>query len=53
VHHENVINDLLQMKEIGVQNWVDKQVEDHTCSDCGELILWHEANTHMCGATRA
>ena len=48
VHHENVVNDLLQMKAIGVQAWVDKQAADHTCAACGELILWHEANTHMC-----
>ena len=53
VHHENVINDLFLMKEIGVQNWVDKQVEDHTCAGCGELIVWHEANTHRCKATGA
>ena len=48
VHHENVIEDLLLMKKIGVQNWVDKQVETHTCAACGEMILWHEAHTHKC-----
>ena len=48
VHHENIIKDLLLMKEIGVQNWVDKQVEEHTCGDCGELIYWFETSTHKC-----
>ncbi len=48
VHHENVIKDLLLMKEIGVQNWVDRQVEEHTCAECGEMICWHEARIHQC-----
>ncbi len=49
VHHENVINDLLLMKEIGVQNWVDKQVEEHTCANCGKMPYWHESHMHQCG----
>jgi predicted RNA-binding Zn-ribbon protein involved in translation (DUF1610 family) len=48
VHHENVINDLRLMREIGVQNWVNRQVNDHTCPKCGRLIYWKEANTHKC-----
>ena len=48
VHHENVINDLLLMREIGVQTWVDKQVETHTCAACGKMIYWHETHMHKC-----
>ena len=48
VHHENVIKDLFLMKEIGVQHWVDKQTEEHTCTVCGQLIPWPETNTHPC-----
>ena len=51
VHHENIINDLRIMKESGVQNWVDSQVEAHTCAHCGKMIYWHEAHSHTC--TRA
>ena len=47
-HHENIIKDLLLMKELGVQTWVDMQVETHTCAACGKMICWHEANTHRC-----
>ena len=48
VHHKNIIADLLLMKEIGVQNWINKQVAENTCSNCGELIYWHEADIHKC-----
>ena len=48
VHHENVIDDLRKMKEIGVQAWVDGQAEANTCAICGKLVIWHEADTHTC-----
>ena len=48
VHHENIIKDLFLMKEIGVQNWVDKQVSEHTCPDCGRIICWQDVHTHQC-----
>ena len=48
VHHENVITDLQLMREVGVQQWVDKQAKDNTCPDCGKLILWPESKTHKC-----
>ena len=48
VHHENIINDLRLMKEIGVQSWVNKQVKDHTCPGCGKMIHWHQINLHSC-----
>ena len=48
VHHENIITDLRLMREIGVQNWVNQQVKDHTCPRCGKMIYWKDANTHNC-----
>ncbi|MCL1829117.1 MAG: DUF3795 domain-containing protein [Oscillospiraceae bacterium] len=48
VHHKNVINDLKLISEIGAQNWVDLKVKENTCSLCGEIIIWHEAETHKC-----
>lgn len=41
-HHTHVIDDLNAMRQIGVQAWVDKQTQAHTCPECGRLILWHE-----------
>ena len=52
VHHENIINDLLLMKELGVQNWVDQQVAVHTCAACGKMVYWHEIHTHQCLKTK-
>ena len=48
VHHENIINDLMLMKEIGLQNWVDKQATEHTCARCRKMVYWPESNTHQC-----
>lgn len=46
-HHENIINDLNEMKKIGVKAWVDKQTAENTCPKCGELMWWCE-KPHVC-----
>lgn len=46
-HHENVIRDLREMGETGVQSWVEKQTALHTCPLCGEMKLWCES-PHIC-----
>ena len=46
-HHENIITDLRQMKQTGVENWVAAQTARHTCPQCGELMWWCE-KPHVC-----
>ena len=48
-NHANVIPDSLRMKEVGISQWIAEKIEEHTCSECGELINWFEMNTHNCG----
>lgn len=47
-HHEHVIEDLSRMKEIGVTEWVEEQVEAHSCKECNELIPWSEHSCTKC-----
>lgn len=47
-HHEHVIDDLNEMREIGEQAWVAKQVEEHTCSKCASIIPWTERTCPSC-----
>lgn len=47
-HHEQVISDLKEMGEGGVDKWVEKQTKQHTCEKCGELIYWYDVHTHVC-----
>ena len=46
-HHENIITDLRQMKQTGVESWVAAQTARHTCPQCGELMWWCE-KPHVC-----
>ncbi|MEG2453598.1 MAG: DUF3795 domain-containing protein [Clostridia bacterium] len=41
-HHKNVIKDLQEMKDVGVDLWVEKQTVAHTCKKCGRLIAWNK-----------
>lgn len=47
-HHENIITDLNAMRTRGVDTWVAEQTQAHTCPKCGELIYWHERDSHKC-----
>ncbi len=47
-HHTHVIDNLLYMKEFGVEKWINHQKEKHTCKSCGKLILWHEDKCPNC-----
>lgn len=48
-HHEHILTNLKEMRHIGVDAWVAKQTAMHTCVHCGELILWYERDSHVCG----
>ena len=46
-HHENVISDLKEMAQSGVDAWVSRQTKENICPKCGELMWWHE-KPHVC-----
>lgn len=39
-HHENVIEGLRDMKEHGIQQWVEKQDRAGRCPECGKMLYW-------------
>lgn len=47
-HHQNVINDLIAMRDNGVEAWVKQKSQEATCLKCGELIVWYEKESHCC-----
>jgi len=47
-HHEHVIDDLYFMRVYGVEAWIEKQVKEHTCQQCGNFILWFEQECRHC-----
>lgn len=47
-HHRHVIEDLKSMGEIGVESWVEKQTEAHSCPGCGKLIPWFHTSCPRC-----
>ena len=47
-HHEHVIADLQRMGDIGVEAFVEEQVQSHTCSCCGQIIPWFETVCPKC-----
>lgn len=47
-HHEHVIEDGRDMREMGVKAWVARETAEHTCPLCGELIVWFEPECPHC-----
>ena len=47
-HHTHVIDDLRFMRERGVEAWVEKQTQEHTCPKCGKLIIWYAQKCPDC-----
>ncbi|MEG0034505.1 MAG: DUF3795 domain-containing protein [Bacilli bacterium] len=41
-HHKDVIKNLEEMKEEGVDMWVKRQIEVNTCKKCGKIIPWYK-----------
>ena len=49
-HHEHVIEDLLDMKTQGMEQWISKQEVDARCPACGETQYWFNRTCSDCGA---
>ena len=48
-NHANVVPDSLRMRKVGVSQWVEEKIKEHTCPKCGELVNWFEVDSHICG----
>lgn len=38
-HHEQAFQNVLHIKEVGIEKWLMEQEQEHTCS-CGRKSLW-------------
>lgn len=47
-NHAKVIADSMRMKEVGVSQWINEKIVEHTCPKCGKLLTWYEIASHVC-----
>ncbi|HEY31720.1 MAG TPA: DUF3795 domain-containing protein [Dehalococcoidia bacterium] len=47
-HHANVIEDLRDMKERGIEQWVEKQERAGRCQECGKRLYWFARKCPSC-----
>ena len=47
-HHSDGIPNNRRMAEVGVDAWVEEQVERYRCPECGELRKWFNVVEHVC-----
>jgi hypothetical protein len=48
-HHAHVVEDLAEMKSIGIAAWVEKQDSRSRCPHCGEHQYWYDQSCSTCG----
>ena len=48
-HHHSAIKELLRMKEVGVDKWLEEQEKRWSCEECGEPFSWYWKNCLKCG----
>jgi hypothetical protein len=49
-HHIHVIEDLTEMKEHGIESWVEKQEKNSRCPTCGKISYWFDRACSDCQA---
>jgi hypothetical protein len=50
-HHEHVIDDLMDMKENGIAQWVERQDQAARCTGCGQVRYWFDRACPDCSGT--
>lgn len=50
-HHATTIPNLLRIREIGVEAWLQEEQEYYTCPECGVRTGWTYTVCEVCGAT--
>ncbi|MDD4310503.1 MAG: DUF3795 domain-containing protein [Candidatus Cloacimonetes bacterium] len=51
-HHALVIPNLLRIREIGLEVWLEEQKQQFTCQTCGTRLSWNTSNCDKCGAVK-
>lgn len=49
MHHATIITNLLRIREIGLQNWLDEQKARYSCKNCGARTGWSFTVCENCG----
>ena len=47
---DSLVPDLQYMKDNSVELWIEKQVQEHSCTTCGNLIVWFEQSCKKCNS---
>lgn len=48
IHHEHVVDDLRDMKQHGLEQWVERQDQKSRCPGCGERLYWFDRECPEC-----
>jgi hypothetical protein len=52
VHHLDILDNLVALKEKGPDRWLEEQERCWTC-ECGTKFSWYETTCHHCGTSLA
>jgi hypothetical protein len=52
-HHSEVLANLRQIKEMGMQKWTRHEEERWRCPQCKTSLAWYDPKCPNCGATRS
>jgi hypothetical protein len=48
-HHHTAIDNILRMKELGVEKWIEEQEQRWACKNCGHSFRWYSELCAYCG----
>lgn len=53
LHHAEVLENLRQIKKVGIKEWTKREEERWSCPQCRARIAWYDAKCSKCGAKRS
>jgi hypothetical protein len=53
LHHSEVLANLRQIKEMGMENWTKHEEERWRCPQCKNTLSWYDPKCPKCGANRS
>jgi hypothetical protein len=53
LHHAEVLQNLRQLRTMGIKDWAKHEEERWRCPQCRELISWYDSACPKCGAKRS
>lgn len=49
-YHRDVMKDIKQIQDTGVESYIAGQVKEHTCPHCGDLMKWDMGDGEICAS---